>query len=60
MTTMKKGWTDVVGTLITAAMLAYLVLWWAFMFRNPKANIMSFFRDFTSIVKMEKMEGYQL
>lgn len=42
------------------AVIFYLAISSAtFQWRNPLANQMSFFRDFKSVVKFEKLEKYQ-
>lgn len=42
------------------AALVYVALANAvFMWRNPTANSMSFYRDFVPIVTWQKMDGYQ-
>jgi len=45
--------------LIALAIAFYLVAFMAFQWRNPKANSMSFFRDFVSIIAFQRIQEYQ-
>jgi hypothetical protein len=47
------------ATLFGAALLYLVSAWLVFQWRNPKANQMSFFRDFKAVVMWQKLERYQ-
>lgn len=55
-----KHFATAVGAIVISQIAFYsIVLFPIFQWRNPKANEMSFFRDFQSIVLLKKLEKYQ-
>lgn len=48
-----------VRVIFTLVLWFYSIAWMVFMWRNPKANMMSYFREFPQVVCFEKMETYQ-
>lgn len=48
------------GSLLIGALILYVaVAWPSFQWRNPKANQMSFYRDFTSVMTWRRLPEYQ-
>lgn len=48
-----------INVVVTLGILTYIVLWATFQWRNPKSNEMSFFRNFSDIVMMKKLDKFQ-
>ena len=47
------------GGVAVAAIIWMSVAWPVFQWRNPIANNMSFFRDFSAVVTLQKLDRYQ-
>lgn len=51
---------QVIGLVLLSLAFGYVYLaWMTFQWANPKANEMSFFRDFMSVMTWQVMEEYQ-
>jgi len=44
---------------VLAVMLYIAAAWMTFQYRNPKANQMSFYRDFRAVITWQTLETYQ-
>lgn len=54
-----SAWAAFRYLLIVIPALYLFAAWMGFQYRNPKANQMSFYRDFVSVIRWEKLEEYQ-